>query len=103
MNFKKLSLAILLGAFSLCASAQSTQADPLAEAMMKAYNQLLDEDPHDAEVLFRRANEYYRLGDYIKALDDINNSLKYLSEDDADTRLQALQLRSNIYMMQRKY
>ncbi len=103
MNFKNLSLAILLGAFSLCASAQSTQADPLAEAMMKAYNQLLDEDPHDAEVLFRRANEYYRLGDYIKALDDINNSLKYLSEDDADTRLQALQLRSNIYMMQRKY
>ena len=70
---------------------------------MKAYRALLDEDPHDAETLFRRANEYYLRNDYIKALDDINNALKYLPEEDLDTRFRAIQLRANINMMLHRY
>jgi len=103
MNIRKISLSILLGAASLCLPAQTGSIDPMTEAMMKAYSQLLAEDPHDAETLFRRANEYYKQSDYIKALDDIDNALKYMPGDDTDTRFQALQLRANIYMMQHKY
>ena len=103
MNLRKITLSIIIGAASLGISAQTNNLDPMTEAMMKAYNQLLDEDPRDAETLFRRANEYYKQNDYIKALDDINKALKYLPENDIDTRFQALQLRANIYMMQHKY
>lgn len=103
MNIRRLTLSILLVASTLLIHAQSLSNDPMTEAMMKAYSRLLDEDPHDAETLFRRANIYYKQSDYIKALDDINNTLKYLPENDTDTRLQALQLRANIYMMQHKY
>ena len=94
MNLRKIAISLLLsaGAFSFTASAEAP--NPMKEALMKAYQALLDEDPHDAETLFRRANEYYLRNDYIKALDDINNALKYLPEEDLDTRFQAIQLRA---------
>ncbi len=103
MNFRRLTLSLFLCAATFGVQAQSISIDPMTEAMMKAYSKLLDEDPHDAETLFRRANIYYKQSDYIKALDDINNTLKYLPDNDTDTRFQALQLRANIYMMQHKY
>lgn len=85
------------------ASAQSAAVDPLAEALMKAYTSVLDEDPHDYEALFRRANEYYRRDDYIKALADIDLALKYIPEAETDMRAQAYQLRSNIHFMSHRY
>ncbi len=103
MNLRKIAISLILsaGAFGFTASAEAP--NPMKEALMKAYQALLDEDPHDAETLFRRANEYYLRNDYIKALDDINNALKYLPEEDLDTRFQAIQLRANINMMLHRY
>ncbi len=74
-----------------------------ARVMLDAYNSMIDEDPRDPEILFRRAGEFYKLNDYVRALDDVNNAIAFLPADDVDTRFQALALRANILMMQRKY
>ena len=103
MNFRKITISLLLCAGAFSFNVQAGNPDPMKEALMKAYQSLLDEDPHDSETLFRRANEYYHQNDYIKALDDINNALKYMPTDDTDTRFQALQLRANINMMLHRY
>ncbi len=99
MNFKNsLLTSLLILAASLSAGANNPLDDPMTKALMNTYQQLLDEDPHDADVLFRRANVYYKCGDYIRALDDINNGFKYAENSEFDTQ-QALDLRANIYMM----
>lgn len=105
MNIRRFTLTLLIGIMTIGASADYliSDSDPMTEALMKAYTQLLDEDPHDSETLFRRANIYYKKNDYLKALDDINIALKYIPENDTDARFQALQLRANIYMMLHKY
>lgn len=93
----------LLMAGYLGASAQAAPSDPMSEALMRAYTSMLDEDPHDYEALFRRANEYYRRDDYIKALADIDLALKYIPETETDMRAQAYSLRANIQMMSHRY
>lgn len=103
MNFKKITVCLLLGAASLGAAVQASDPDPLREAMMKAYDSLLQENPRDAEALFRRANEYYNRSEYISALDDINKALEYLPASDIELRLPSMHLRANIYMMLHKY
>lgn len=98
MNFKNSLLTLFLLAASLTAGAQNRMDEPMTKALMNTYQQLLDEDPHDADVLFRRANVYYKCGDYIRALEDINNGFKYAEHSEFDHQ-QALDLRANIYMM----
>ncbi len=99
---KKICLVVLLFSAMLSAGAQSRRDDPMTEALMRTYQKLLDEDPRDPEVLFRRADEYYKLNDYVRALDDINNAIKFGAETkDFDMRL-ARQLRANILMMLHK-
>ncbi len=93
---------MLLCATALGASAQ-VETDPFSEALMKAYTSVLNEDPHDWEALFRRANEYYRRDDYVKALADIDLAIKYIPETEPDMRAQAYQLRGNIQMMSHRY
>lgn len=98
MNFKNSLLTLFLLASSLTVGAQNRMDEPMTKALMNTYQQLLDEDPHDADVLFRRANVYYKCGDYIRALEDINNGFKYAEHSEFDHQ-QALDLRANIYMM----
>ncbi|MDE6557079.1 MAG: tetratricopeptide repeat protein, partial [Duncaniella sp.] len=103
MNFRFQAVLLLILAAIFPATAQRQADDPMTVALMKVYDQLLDEDPRDPETLFRRGSEYYNLNDYVRALDDINNALKYMDPADTDFRQQALVLRSNILMMQKKY
>ncbi|MDE7146439.1 MAG: tetratricopeptide repeat protein, partial [Duncaniella sp.] len=77
MNFRNSLLTLLLIlAATFSAGAQNRMDEPMTKALMNTYQQLLDEDPHDADVLFRRANVYYKCGDYLRALEDINNGFK---------------------------
>ncbi|MCM1519856.1 MAG: tetratricopeptide repeat protein [Lachnoclostridium sp.] len=106
MNFKSIITGALLLAASQTVVAQTEMTlseDIMAEALMKAYNSLLAEDPHDYEALFRRASEYYRRDDYIKALADIDLALKYIPESEVDMRSEAYSLRANIQMMNHRY
>ena len=102
MNLKHSLLSFLfITASTLVSFSQNPMDNPMTQTLMKTYDQLLEEDPHDADVLFRRANIYYKCGDYLRALDDINMGFKYAENSEFDTQ-QALELRANIYMMLHK-
>ena len=78
MNLKHSLLSFLfITASTLVSFSQNPMDNPMTQTLMKTYDQLLEEDPHDADVLFRRANIYYKCGDYLRALDDINMGFKY--------------------------
>lgn len=102
MKRHAITLAILC-AMVVNAFAQRGLDDPLTQAMMQAYQSLLDEDPRDCETLFRRASEYYKHNEYTRALDDVNEALRTMPADDEDLRFQAYSLRANIYMQTQRY
>jgi tetratricopeptide (TPR) repeat protein len=82
------------------AVAQSGINNPITRAVIEVYDKQLKEDPTDYETWLHRANEYYSHNEYMRALNDVDNALKYIPANDSDTRLQAYLLRSNIYQQQ---
>ncbi len=84
-------------------NAQDGLDNPITKAMMKVYQQQLDEDPQDYETYFKRANEYYNHNQYAKALTDINNALKYVPTTEIDLKYQSLCLRASIYEVTKNY
>lgn len=96
---KKLIAAFLLLASSLSAMAQGKPMNPITRAMMQVYDQQLAENPKDYEVYFRRANEYYNHDQYLRALSDIENAVKYTPSNDKDMLFKEYSLRGNIYSM----
>lgn len=84
-------------------NAQDGFDNPITKAMMKVYQQQLDEDPQDYETYFKRANEYYNHNQYAKALTDINNALKYMPSTEIDLKYQSLSLRASIYEVTNNY
>lgn len=98
MKFKH----ILAGALVSCAlsmHAQTPADNPITKAMMEVYRQELEADPTNYEVYFRRANEYYNLSQYLRALSDINDAIKHTPATDTDMLFQEHTLRANIYLM----
>ena len=82
---------------------QNEISNPITKAMMNVYQQLIEENPHDYETYFKRANEYYNHNQYIKALNDINNALKYIPSKETDMKFQSLCLRASIYEVTQNY
>ncbi|MCM1032384.1 MAG: tetratricopeptide repeat protein [Odoribacter sp.] len=96
---KLVKITILALAAAMCAPAAMAVIDnPMTAAVIKAYENILRSNPKDYLTLFRLSNEYYRHGEYVKALDNINNCLAYAPADNADgTRFQAFMIRAGIY------
>ena len=104
MDIRSITISLLISlAAAVTASAQTSYDDPMSQALMKAFDELLEEDPRDPETLVRRAGLYYAHQDYIKALDDINTAMKYYEPGDEEVRYPAYQLRAKIYQKQKKY
>ena len=93
----------MLGAATLPAFAQQGLDNPMTRAMMEVYDKELASNPDNAEVLFRRANEYYRFNQYLRALADADGAIKNAPANDRDFRAAAYQLRGEIYQMLEKY
>lgn len=98
MKFKYILASTLVSA-SLISVAQTTTENPITKAMMEVYQQELDADPQNYEVYFRRASEYYNLSQYLRALNDINEAIKYTPVTETDLLFQEYTLRANIYAM----
>ena len=80
MKLKQL-IAVCVTAGSIAgAMAQSNMTDPMTKAMMEVYDQEIAANPKAYEVYFRRANEYYKFNQYLRALSDIDNAIKYSDE-----------------------
>ena len=103
MNFKRLFLACIIGAGSFgWAVGQSNMNDPMTKAMMDVYNQEIAANPQNYEVYFRRANEYYKFNQYLRALADVDNAIKFAPATDSDMLFQCHLLRGEIYQMLEK-
>lgn len=99
MKLKQL-IAVCVTAGSIAgAMAQSNMTDPMTKAMMEVYDQEIAANPKAYEVYFRRANEYYKFNQYLRALSDIDNAIKYAPAGDGDMLFQCYSLRGDIYQM----
>ncbi len=82
----------------LTSNAQSRGIDnPVTKAVLEVYQVMLRQNPDDYMTWFRRANEYYRHDEYLKALKDINEALQRTPITDSDLRYQEYMLRAGIY------
>ncbi|MCM1070587.1 MAG: tetratricopeptide repeat protein [[Clostridium] fimetarium] len=97
-----LAAAILASASALPAAAQGLD-NPMTRAMMEVYNQEIAANPQSYDVYFRRANEYYKFNQYLRALSDVDNAIKYAPAADTDFLFEARFLRAEIYQMLDKH
>lgn len=102
MKPSRLLIATIVAAAASTAFAQSGLNDPMTKAMMDVYNQELQSNPDNYEIYFRRANEYYKFNQYLRALSDIDNAILHAPKSDADMLFQCHLLRGEIYQMLEK-
>lgn len=103
MKLIRIIISILIFSSYSQSFAQEGLNNPITKAMMKVYDQQLEEDPQDYDTYYKRAIEYYNHSHYAKALDDINNALKYVPTEETDMKFQALCIRASIYEMTKEY
>lgn len=106
MKIKSVILAAVIAAIPASSYAQSRNTgmdSPITKAVMEVYRKQIEENPQNYETYFRRANEYYRHNDYIRALSDIDNAIRYTPHKESDMRFQEYTLRANIYTETKHY
>ena len=100
MNIKR-NLFILFTGIALTSSGQ--QINPITQAVLDSYQEILDASPNDYITLYQRGAQYYNLGMYEKALSDLEKAVKLTPEKDKDMRLQEFTLLSSIYSSEKNY
>lgn len=100
MKLKKIIVAIVL-AIPLMAMAQ--QINPITQAMLDGYKQLLEENPKDYFTLYQRSAQYYRLSLYDMALTDIEKAISYTPAKEKDMLSQEYMLATDIYIEVKDY
>lgn len=88
---------------SFAGSAQAPTSDDFNRAVMQAYDDMIRENYKDYETYFRRANTYYNMGDYLKALSDLDSAVKYAPDSDTETLYAIYALRAECYMNLKRY
>lgn len=86
---------------SLTAGAQ--KINPITQAVLNGYTELLQEDPKDYQTLYERAAQYYQLGLLDQAKDDLTAALQYTPQKDSDLRQRELTLLSNVAVASEDY
>lgn len=71
--------------------------NPMTRAVLEVYEQQLKENPTDYHIWLSRANEYYRNSEYMRALNDVDEAIRYVPVKEKADRIMALMLRANIY------
>lgn len=102
---KKFLTAAVVAASISSMTAQSQQSidNPMTQAMLDVYAKELEANPKDADIYFRRANEYYKFNQYLRALADVDKTLEYAPAGNRDLKFQAYMLRADIYQMLDKH
>ena len=101
MKVKYMISAVVAIAMSLCFSAGAQSNDDVSrqikDAVMKVYNEEIDKNPNDYNLIFARANQHYYNGDYLRALDDANSVLRIAPAKEKELRYDTYILRAKIY------
>lgn len=98
MTLRKTTLILAVSAFATTALGMPDLNNPMTRAVLEVYEQQLKENPEDYHIWLNRANEYYRNSEYMRALNDVDNALKYVPAKEEADRIMALMLRANIYI-----
>lgn len=93
-----LAMAVACGAF-----AQAPSTADFNRAVLQAYEEMLREDPKDFETLLRRAQTYFQMQEYMRALEDLGQALKYVPATDKDNRFAIYAMRAECYMKLNRY
>lgn len=100
MKIKVLLLSLTLFA---CAGAGAQQISPLTKAVLRGYQEILNENPKDYTTLYQRATQYYNLSMYDEALVDIVKALDYTPEKEKDLRIDEYSMLADIYIQTKEY
>lgn len=101
---KFLTAAVVAASISsMAAQGQQSIDNPMTQAMLDVYAKELKANPKDADIYFRRANEYYKFDQYLRALADVDKTLEYAPAGNRDLKFQAYMLRADIYQMLDKH
>lgn len=101
---KFLAAAVVAASISsMAAHSQQSIDNPMTQAMLDVYAKELEANPKDADIYFRRANEYYKFNQYLRALADVDKTLEYAPAGNRDLKFQAYMLRADIYQMLDKH
>lgn len=79
------------------------QINPMTEAVLRDYAEILAENPKDYYTLYDRASQYITLGDYDRALSDIDMALEYTPESDKDYRIAEYSLKCDVLTLKKEY
>lgn len=93
-KFVKWGLPGMMACSFMAISAQ--QINPMMEAVLQNYAEILAENPKDYQTLIDRASQYIELGDYNRALSDVDMALEYTPATDTDYRIAEYLLKSDI-------
>ena len=91
-----IAAATLTAALAGNAQSVSTADTPMTRAVLQVYDKMIEADPTDYESLLARGQEYYNQDDYVKALADLNQALRYAPDEDKELRFTALSLRAAV-------
>lgn len=93
-----LALAAMAGASVFAQTPKYTDHQKqVIDAVMNVYEEELAKNPEDYAVLYSRANQYFLMNDYNKALQDVNQALKCTTRKDKETLTDEYVLRAKIY------
>lgn len=99
---KKIIISALLSA-SFAAAAFAQTINPMTQAMLEGYADILASNPNDYMTLYERAAQYYRLSDYDRAATDILRSIENTPAKDTEQLTMEYQLAADIFMQTGDY
>lgn len=102
MNIKR-NLTISGLALLAYISAGAQFVNPVTEAVLRNYAEILAENPKDYFTLYDRAQQYFDMGEFDRALSDIEMAIEYTPDKDKDYRLAEYSLKGEILSAQKKY
>ena len=100
MKIKAFFLAVTLLA---CTGANAQQINPITKAVLRGYQEILNENPKDYITLYQRATQYYNLSMYDEALVDIIKALDYTPEKEKELRIDEYSMLTDIHIQTKEY
>lgn len=100
-----MKLKTILCAATACASiiCSAQQINPITQAVLNGYAEILKENPGDYFTLYERAAQYYRINRYDDALNDITKAVELTPAKETDLRLSELSLLADVAVETKNY
>lgn len=103
MKKRYIKATIMAMILSLSGGMKAQQINPMTEAVIRGYNEILADNPKDYYTLYDRASQYYSIGNLDRALSDIDMALEYTPASEKDYRVSELGLKAEILMAKKEY